>query len=308
MLAHANSTMMVIRRMVELVLDNSGSLAIVLFAGAVMSKSLFRKNGGSLQTEWQRNILAVLGLICFGLAICSANYQKSQIPLFGLGALVLCETFRRNMLSIEKDAKDQPENMTRYLAGALASLYLMGLILVPDASSIAYTLRWRSLCASPYIPKHARVPSDTMKDMVFPPKPGANKEESLIIDEIVKGQPWNSDHYSCAVNNGLGLLRQRVNKGSRILVMEYINPFPFALKLPGPSGNALFWKYGQVISDRDYPAPEKVFKGVTLVLTRTLTTETSDFMQRAYGPYLQKWFEKIDESPILVLFKRRDMQ
>ena len=85
-----------------------------------------------------------------------------------------------------------------------------------------------------------------------------------------------------------------------------MNPFTFALGLPGPTGDALWWHAGRTVGDRNHPPAERVFHDATFVMVpkRSLLPETLEFLLRHYGPHLADHFRPLAETDHWVLYQR----
>jgi hypothetical protein len=90
--------------------------------------------------------------------------------------------------------------------------------------------------------------------------------------------------------------------------MDWVNPFSFALEIPSPRGDALYWHAGRVFDEQHFPAPERVFEEVTLVMVpeRALQPASKSTLEQVYRRELELHFQRIDQSRLWVLYGRRD--
>jgi hypothetical protein len=117
----------------------------------------------------------------------------------------------------------------------------------------------------------------------------------------------NSSDYPLMINDGLDLISPYRSKDSRVLALDFANPFSFALELLPPTGDALWWHYHHTFSQESFPEAEKVFRDVNLVIIPKQSNEgssASKYMQEIYGDYLHKNFQKQNESKFWTLWTR----
>jgi hypothetical protein len=113
--------------------------------------------------------------------------------------------------------------------------------------------------------------------------------------------------YAVAANDGLRLLRRHVRPEDRLFVMDAYNPFTYALGLRHPRGDAAWWHYGRVIDERHCPPPQRVLRDVTVVLQpKLMSKSTTEFMLKLFGPAVEAGFDKVDESTLYILYRRKN--
>jgi len=258
------------------------------------------------------SLMATVG-IGVGLFIYSTDGIKGLPPAFAVAALVLAENFRRRSTDSRFVGMETFERRFRYLLASLLVAYLAGVIIVHGSLSVAYSFGWNWRNADG-LPPTAVVRSSTMEDVLLPPR---GDEEQLVdresvIAEILDRDPeepeLTSYQYACWTNDGLDLLRRHVNAESRIFVLDWVNPFSFALELPSPRGDALYWHAGRVFDEENCPKADRVLQEVTLVMApkRSIQPASTKMLRRVYGDVLEERFERIDESLLWTLFGRRD--
>jgi hypothetical protein len=106
----------------------------------------------------------------------------------------------------------------------------------------------------------------------------------------------------------MALLRQHLSIDSRVFVLDFANPFSFALELTPSRGDALWWHNNYTFNLNIFPDPKILFADVTLVVvpkTGSEGTNASIAMQKIYGDYLNKHFLKIADSQFWTLFDKR---
>jgi hypothetical protein len=241
-------------------------------------------------------------IICFiilsGLMICGGNAQWGQdIPLFFTSGIILLEYLRRKLLISEWSIDNV--STVRYLTGLLLIPFLCGNILIKDIGSLIYSTAWHTI-KLPSITESQRFQSQTLQDFVIP-------ESSSVITAFGK-----VTDVTPRINDGLLLIRRHMSNDSRVFSMTHVNPFPFALKLPSPKGNALWWDANFSFNKEVFPQPETVFQDTTIVMIPKFASrnegccfETVDLMKELYGNYLKSNFIEKDSSEFWTLLIKR---
>jgi len=87
------------------------------------------------------------------------------------------------------------------------------------------------------------------------------------------------------LNDGLELLRGRVDGQSRVYAMDLFNAFPVLLQLPSPRETPVCPHYQRLVADTHHRAPEQLFREVTHVMVpkAPVALDTADFLGRTYG-------------------------
>jgi len=291
---------------------NRGALGLLLATMALFIKPMRRRDCDAGQPGWLRTSALAATAIAVGLFIYSTDGISGLPPAFAVAALVLSESFRRRCGVRERLDSETFEAGFKYLLSSALVAYLAGVIIVHGALSVAYSFGWSRLCAD-RLPRAAVVRSRTMRDVILPPRADELRlvDEDAVIASILKRDPdqpaLTSYQYACWVNDGLAMLQRHVHGDSRVFVVDWVNPFSFALGLPGPRGDALYWHAGRVFDEKHFPPPERVFREVTLVMVpkRPLQPASTRTLERVYGHVLRSRFERIDESRLWTLYGRR---
>lgn len=120
----------------------------------------------------------------------------------------------------------------------------------------------------------------------------------MVAEKYHQGHPVFYPHQ---VNDGLELLRKHISKNSKIVAIDFSNPFPFALELPPPDG-------GASVNDNHHLEPEKMFKGANIVMIAKDSDnhKTVDRLRKYYDKYLEQNFTLIDSSKSWELLKRKN--
>jgi hypothetical protein len=233
-------------------------------------------------------------------------------PAFALAALILSENFRRQCVGEGALRREDFEPEFKYLLSGALVVYLAGVIILHGGLSVAYSLGWARLNAG-RLPTTAVVESKTMEDVILPPNAGelALVDQDAVVASILRRDPdqpaLTSYQYAVWINDGLALLREHADRNSRIFVVDWVNPFSFALELPSPRGDALYWHVERVFDQQHFPPAERVFREVTLVMVpkRAIQPASKEMLMRVYGDAVESQFEPIDESNLWILLGRR---
>lgn len=124
------------------------------------------------------------------------------------------------------------------------------------------------------------------------------------------GQWWTKavDSYGGYVESGLVMLRRNLEHVKRptVAVLDFSNPFSFALQLDPPEGGATWWHAGWTFSQRASPDPERAFGGVEMIMIPLHPTHppTARALVDIYGSYLLWHFGVVDKSAEWVLLVR----
>ncbi len=220
------------------------------------------------------------------ILICGSNSQDTDIPLFFISGLILLEYLRREF-KLDNNSTNSILGL-KYFLSILVVISLCGGILFQDLASVAsaVTSNKSKLAA---IPESQRLQSKTLSDM-------------LVVGGSTEYP--QAGEYSQATNDGMALLRPHLSSDSRVFSLDFANPFSFALELPPPKGDALWWHSNYTFNKQVFLDPERVFADVTLVIipkTGSEGTSASKAMQEIYGDYLSKHFIKKDESQFWTL-------
>jgi hypothetical protein len=218
-----------------------------------------------------------------GILICGTNSQTTDIPLFFLAGLILLEHLRREFQLQHYSVNSFP-GLKYFLTIAIVTLFCATILLQDLGSITAAVLSNKLKLASS--PPSQQLDSKTMSDL-------------LVVEDAAD--------YPAMINDGLRLLRPYVVKDSRILALDFANPFSFALELPPPTGDALWWHYRHTFNEESFPEATKVFRDVNLVIIPKESEEgshASEYLQKIYGNYLQKNFQEQDNSQFWTLWTK----
>lgn len=297
-------------------------LTLILVARRTASReSESRQDSGYHRLQAWSPLIGGIAVALTGLFTCSANAQQGAVPLLGVAALIPLEMVRRSRRDrADGSLPDDPASSVRHpgnwrtgawVVSSLITVFLVGSIVLAEAGSVAYSVGWKARYAS-MVPLSGHVQSDPMKDLLFPPPDGRGGQGQEWLVANILGRPANrpyltSQQYAAWVNDGLTLLRRHVTESSRVLSLDWVNPFPFALGLPSPRGDALCWALGLLQSADHHPDAQDVLGDATFVMEpkRAIAPPTYEFKKEYLGPVLATGFEMVDESELWILYERK---
>ena len=107
--------------------------------------------------------------------------------------------------------------------------------------------------------------------------------------------------YPLFVNLGLELLRKHVTKQSKLVALEFTNPFTIALGLKPAKGDVWWWHPGKTLSLSSHPAPSRVFAEADFVIA---SRRGAEVLWPMYGSYIEQNFQLLDRNQEWALFQR----
>lgn len=83
---------------------------------------------------------------------------------------------------------------------------------------------------------------------------------------MVRADGYQDYRYIERVNDGCAILRRISSPSDRVSVLEFDNPFSFALGRPGAKGDYLYWQYNNNFDLKRYPLFDEVFKNTSIFM------------------------------------------
>lgn len=116
-----------------------------------------------------------------------------------------------------------------------------------------------------------------------------------------------SDTFGARMSDGIAVLRGARDQRGTIFVMDFVNPFSFALRRRSPRGDAVSWSMRASFNERVYLPAEQVFHDVDLVMVPRCPLEpwTTEIMARIYRDTLDRDFTRESETRYWTLLSRR---
>ena len=130
----------------------------------------------------------------------------------------------------------------------------------------------------------------------------------VLFDNDTK-ESGNGIMYTHYVNNGISLLRKYCTAKDRVLTMDMVNPFPYAMKWRPPDGGIAAIAFNYTLSQRYRPSFDAYFGNATVVLVPKYPAQSPQFIDgfyKLYKPELFKRFKLYKESCWFWLYKRNE--
>jgi len=273
-----------------------------LFVVAALALLCAREPNGNRQNSqtWGKGtLLFSIGFLCTSaLVLTATSAQRFELPLCVVAGLMCIEWLRRG----DTDRTDAGGVSTRtgYVFGAiiLAPL-LFGPLIGKDAGALLRAVRSNVGGNAQSVRVVEGFNSEALRDFLI-------LNDRTVVSELTPSQP--ASVYPGQVNDGIELLRQHVGRDSRVIALDFSNPFPFALQLPPARGGSTSWLLNGSFSKRDYPAPTVVFGDADLVMIPSYERNGSTVaaLKDIYGTYLERNFRRIGQTGIWMLYERRE--
>ena len=200
-----------------------------------------------------------------------SNLQLIAMPLLGVFAILIA-----NRVTAERQRLPAMEARTE-LPRHVFLLALCALLVVPQLASDLV-----GLANGVFQKAH---PSATIGQVRF-------TEPHLAPLILYDGDPHkeaNGSVYTNYVNDGVTLLRKHCNASDRVLTMDMVNPFPYALKWRPPKGGIAAIAFNYTLSAQFRPSFDAYFGDATVVLLpkhpaqmRCLSTDSTHFIPPHY--------------------------
>ncbi|MBU5636419.1 hypothetical protein KOM00_06690 [Geomonas sp. Red69] len=132
--------------------------------------------------------------------------------------------------------------------------------------------------------------------------------ESLLLYDDPAEPDSNGRRYVESVNDGMRLLRLNSVSSDRVLTMDMMNPFPYALGRPEPRGGMAAIAYNYTFSDSHRPSDQRFFGDADIVMVPKRPAAPGrmhEGLMRIYQPGLQARFRLAAESNQWFLFRRK---
>jgi hypothetical protein len=272
-----------------------------LFVVAALALLCAREPNGNRQTSqaWGKGTLlfSIVFLCASALVLTATSAQRFELPLCVVAGLMCIEWLRRG----DTDRTDASvSTRTGYVFGAiiLAPL-LFGPLIGKDAGALLRAVRSNVGGNAQSVRVVEGFNSEALRDFLI-------LNDRTVVSELTPSQP--ASVYPGQVNDGIELLRQHVGRDSRVIALDFSNPFPFALQLPPARGGSTSWLLNGSFSKRDYPAPTVVFGDADLVMIPSYERNGSTVaaLKDIYGTYLERNFRRIGQTGIWMLYERRE--
>ncbi|GFE62153.1 hypothetical protein [Geobacter sp. AOG2] len=171
------------------------------------------------------------------------------------------------------------------------SIYLSALIIFTFSFSILTIVRETSYIVCALSSELSADPNDVE----------AQRFDSPLLKNVYVPSGLNvwSD-YPQRLNDGLKLLRKHVTPSTKLVTLNIVNPFNFALGLKPTTGTQLYWWPGASYTEKNHLHAEQVFSNADMVII----DKYNFVVLTSYKSYLNKQFKLLEQTPYWFLLRR----
>ena len=246
---------------------------------------------GSRVPWWRGWRLPAAGSFFFfvDIALMSSNAQADGFPICAVFALLVLNEVIEDQKTVPAHAA--PPTLS-YCAAALCIGPLLCIpLFVSDLTGIAYGA-WNKARPSPATALHFKT---------------HNLKPLLLYDTDGYHPRSNGRIYTTYVNDGVALLERVTRTEERVLTMDMVNPFPYAMGRRPPRGGIAAMAYHYTLSDGHRPSDDAYFGDADIVMVpkhhASEDVYYTDFW-KAYEPGLRQRFTLIAESDWWLVYRR----
>jgi hypothetical protein len=278
MAADARSKAMGVLNLVKIFVAEATSLAVVI-ALYLYGSSPHKRKGRWLE----EHELLIWGLLVFlaDAMLISSNMQERGMPLLGVYGIVFASRIiaerRRAGCAAPRSEKQR----------CIFVLLLCGFLSLPQLCSDVVGLGYGAI--------EKAYPSAARSRVRFSvPRLG-----SMILYDGPFDKRANGGVYTARINEGIALLKRYCGPGDRVINMDMVNPFPYALGWRPAHGGVAAVAYNYLFTAELHPSDEEYFGDATVVMVPkepALEQDYYDGYYRIYHPALLERYRLAAES------------
>jgi hypothetical protein len=245
---------------------------------------------GSRVPRWRGWKLPLAGSFFFfvDIALMSSNAQSDGFPICAVFALLVLSEVLEDQQTVP--AQQAPSARPYYAAALCIGPLLCIPLFVSDLAGLAYGV-WNKVRPSP--PTVLRFAAPNLTPLLLYDTPGYS--------------PRSNGHiYTSYVNDGVALLERATRPNERVLTMDMVNPFPYAMGRRPPRGGIAAMAYHYTLADGHRPSDDAYFGDADIVMVpkRPATEDVyyTDFW-KAYEPGLRQRFKLVAESDWWLMYR-----
>ena len=269
----------------------------VPFLAVVIALSLYGTAAVKEAGRWlEKQALLIWGLLVFmaDVMLIFSNMQARGMPLLGVFGIVVA-----SRLTVERRRAGGAESRTekqRYLF----VLLLCGCLSLPQLCSDLVGLGYGAVeKAHPSAARSlVRFSVPRLRPMILYEGIGSRVDYSKREN--------GGGVYTARINEAIALLKQYCGPGDRVLNMDGVNPFPYALGWRPPRGAMAAVAYNYLLTDELHPSYEAYFGNATVVMVPkepAVEPKYYDGYYRIYSPGLLERYRLAAESGSWWLYK-----
>jgi hypothetical protein len=263
----------------------------VLPLGIVMALILYGSSPQKQKGRWlAEHQLLVWGLLVFlaDTALLFSNMQAGGNPLLGAFGIVVASWMTvelRRAVAVKSSAE-----MQRYTF----VLLLCGVLFVPQLCSDLVGLGYGAIQKAHPWAERSRV------------RFSVARLRPMILYDGARDVDANGGLYTGRINAGIELLKRECGPGDRVLNLDMVNPFPYALGWRPPRGGMAAAAYNYLFSDELRPSDDAYFGDATVVMEPKVPALEPHYYEgyyRIYHPAMLERFRLAAESESWRLYK-----
>lgn len=246
-----------------------------------------KKAAGQGLEEHQLQIWGLLVFIADAMLMFS-NMQSSGMPLLAIFGIVIANRIsseRRGVVCAEPVAEKH-----RYIF----LLLLCGMLTLPQMCFDLVGLGYGAV--------QKAHPAATRSRVRF----SSPRLAAMILYDEPSDPRANGSLYTAYVNEGIVLLKRNCGSGDRVITMDMVNPFPYALGWRPPHGGMAAVAHNYLFTDKLRPSDAAYFGDATVVMVPKEPALDPSYYNgyfRIYYPAMLKRFQPVAESETWRLYK-----
>ena len=245
---------------------------------------------GDRVPPWSGWRLPLAGAFFFfvDIALMSSNAQIDGFPICTVFVIMALS----KIMEVRQAIPVQQEPSARWYAAALCiGPLLCAPLFVSDLAGLGYGL-WNKAQPTP----------STVLRFTTP-----NLKPLLLYQTDGYSTRGNGSVYTTYVNDGVALLERETRPEEKILTMDMVNPFPYAMERLPPRGGIAAMAYHYTLGDSHRPSDDAYFGDADIVMVpKRPASEDMYYMDfwKAYEPGLRQRFHLVAESNWWRMYRR----
>jgi hypothetical protein len=217
-----------------------------------------------------------------GLLLISQNYQNWGIITLHAGVAVAAELLVRAMT---------PEDGLRRFSAPAAAPFLLVLVLLPTIAHCATALGIHAALAT----------TRAGEEFTFPNYRGLRL--AFVWQRL---DHTSNARYLATLREGASILERMEPKPRGVFVLDFVAPFSSIAGLVPPRGDSAWQHWGRNVNEFAFIPPDEMFRDAEIVMEPKVAIEgvTGDNLRRIYGPYIDREFRLLTESPDWRVYRR----
>lgn len=265
--------------------------AAIFFAAGLLVLHL----AGGLQgwRDWT-SVARVAVAVGGGVLILLQNHDRSEAPMYAVALVIAYAVGRQHWAPGSAAVSQKPQLLSFCLVAIMAAPTLMASLSSAPFQYVA--IRSGELHAFKEF-QGTPVANLRLKDLTL----ADNRQANLMLIEAPELKALNCALIACTAMGrtaeGVTALRQLgVPPGSRILALDFSNPFPAIFGTPDPRFNYSWYDYGRSWTEAFGPEPAKLFSEADIVM-EPLFNGPYDQLRRVYGGSLPRFYRLAKTTP-----------